>query len=175
METIQTLYQSGMSIPQVSQETGVSRSTVRKRLLDLGVKLRTRSDAVRMAALEGRLGAGLRGKTRVFSKEHCLAISKARQISADKTAKGFTLKQSGYVEYTRGPNKGRGVHVVAMEAFIGRRIKKGECVHHIDENKKNNDLSNLALMSVSAHTRLHRLLDAKNGKHRERYENGRFR
>jgi len=64
--------------------------------------------------------------------------------------------------------------VVKMEEQIGRRLKRGECVHHIDENKLNNDLSNLALMTVSAHAKLHRIMDAQRGKVRERDKNGRF-
>ncbi len=38
-------------------------------------------------------------------------------------------------------------------------IPKGFVVHHIDLNKKNNDISNLALMTISAHGRLHAMLN----------------
>jgi len=34
-------------------------------------------------------------------------------------------------------------------------IPKGFVVHHIDENKKNNDISNLSLMDYTAHNRIH--------------------
>ena len=34
-------------------------------------------------------------------------------------------------------------------------IPKGFVIHHIDFNPKNNDISNLALMSISAHAKLH--------------------
>jgi len=37
----------------------------------------------------------------------------------------------------------------------GRRIGKGEVVHHIDGNPLNNDPRNLRPMSRSAHSRLH--------------------
>ena len=52
-------------------------------------------------------------------------------------------------------NKYRSVHVVAMEKNIGRKLNSNEVVHHIDGNKSNNDLSNLALMTRSEHARLH--------------------
>jgi hypothetical protein len=34
-------------------------------------------------------------------------------------------------------------------------IPKGFIIHHLDENKLNNDIHNLALMSITAHNRLH--------------------
>lgn len=46
-------------------------------------------------------------------------------------------------------------NVVVCQALGLTEIPKGFCVHHIDYNKQNNDISNLALMSLSAHMRLH--------------------
>lgn len=47
------------------------------------------------------------------------------------------------------------LHRVLMENKIGRDLTRYEVVHHIDGNKRNNDLSNLELMSLSDHTRMH--------------------
>ncbi len=46
-------------------------------------------------------------------------------------------------------------HIVVACATIGRQIKKGEAVHHLDGNRGNNDPGNLIVLSSSAHTRLH--------------------
>ncbi len=35
------------------------------------------------------------------------------------------------------------------------KIPKGFIIHHLDENKRNNDIHNLALMSITAHNRIH--------------------
>lgn len=99
MDKVIELYASGMSIPQVSRETGVPVSTARYHLKKAGV-LRSRADGVRAAAKEGRLGSGFRGKKRVFSEGHKDRISKGRLEWADKCAKGVSLKPSGYLEYT---------------------------------------------------------------------------
>jgi hypothetical protein len=174
MEKIPEMYASGMSIPEISDLTGVPRSTVRSRIISSGAPIRSRSEAVKDAGRKGKLGSGFRGKKRQFSPDHCESISKARKSWSSEFAAGVSLKPNGYLEYTKGEHKGRLVHVVAIEALIGRRIKRGECVHHIDEDKTNNSISNLALMTISAHTRLHRHLDKLRGKTRERRKNGQF-
>lgn len=48
------------------------------------------------------------------------------------------------------------VHSVVMCEYLGiTEIPKGFVVHHIDGNKHNNDITNLALLTNSAHLRLH--------------------
>jgi len=149
------LYQSGKSISQIAAETSTPLSTVRFRLKAAGV-LRARADGVRLAATDGRLGGGLRGKQRVFSPSHKQAIRESRIAWGIANARGTRVTSSGYGEYTRGPHKGRRIHDVAMEARIGRRLLADEVVHHIDGDKLNNNINNLALLTISGHTRLHR-------------------
>ena len=46
-------------------------------------------------------------------------------------------------------------HRIVMENSIGRVLSTDEVVHHKDENKKNNNLNNLEVLSRAAHQRLH--------------------
>lgn len=55
-----------------------------------------------------------------------------------KTDKGFVLE-----------------HVAIMEGIVGRKLMKGEIVHHIDHDKTNNDPDNLMIMTNGEHTTLH--------------------
>lgn len=165
------LYQQGKSLTDVSEETGVAKSTLRRHLKDRGC-LRSRTEGIRL--VRHKLGSGMRGKNRVFSDAHKAAISEGRSKWADKCALGTSVKPNGYVEYTRGEHKGRSVHVVTMEQRIGRRLKPDEVVHHIDGDRSNNNPNNLALMTRSAHARLHRREDALAGNYRGRNEDGRF-
>lgn len=48
-------------------------------------------------------------------------------------------------------------HVSMCESLGITEIPKGFCVHHINGDKQDNDPSNLALMSISAHSKLHRI------------------
>lgn len=50
---------------------------------------------------------------------------------------------------------GKHTHRLVAEEMLGRPLEKGEVVHHIDGNKRNNDPSNLMVMSQSDHCRLH--------------------
>lgn len=47
------------------------------------------------------------------------------------------------------------LHRVLAENKIGRLLKAGEHVHHIDEDKSNNDPSNLEVMTISEHAKHH--------------------
>lgn len=54
------------------------------------------------------------------------------------------------------------LHTLVMCEALGlTELPKGFCVHHIDFNRYNNDISNLALMTVSAHSKLHSLMNRK--------------
>ena len=51
---------------------------------------------------------------------------------------------------------GKHTHRRIAEAMLGRPLKKGEVVHHIDGNKLNNDPANIAVLpSQSEHCRVH--------------------
>lgn len=167
-------YQSGASLTDLAGRHNISVSTARYHVLKAGV-LRSRSDGVKAAAAAGKLGSGFRGKTRTFSEEHKAAIANGRAQWGSENAVGFSVKPSGYREFTRGEHKGRCEHVVTMERRLGRRLLPDEHVHHIDGNPLNNQENNLALVTRSGHARLHRMQDAMMGKQRERTEDGRFR
>ena len=71
------------------------------------------------------------------------------------------------------PRKGGYVreHILVMERHLGRRLTAGECVHHRDHDRKNNDLSNLEVVMREAHSKEHRVKDV----HRFKRDNkGRF-
>ena len=52
-------------------------------------------------------------------------------------------------------------HRVIMENILGRLLKKGEVVHHIDGNKHNNNPENLQLMTANEHCKHHQNLKSR--------------
>lgn len=47
-------------------------------------------------------------------------------------------------------------HIIKAEEKLGRELKEGEVVHHIDHNRSNNNLNNLMIFdSISSHTAYH--------------------
>lgn len=148
------MYASGMSLPEIEYVTGIPRSTVRHQVIRAGVEMRSKSEAL---AKKVGLGDHSRGKPRPpFSEQWKKNISEGKLRASAETAKGVTIKPSGYVEFTTGENKGRSEHVIAMERRLGRHILPDEVVHHIDGNRSNNSENNLALVTRSGHARLHR-------------------
>lgn len=164
--------QEMMSIPMIAVELSIPQSRLRTRLFSCGVKLRTRTEGIRLR--RDVLGSGLRGKKRQFSDEWKTNLRASLIRSGEARAAGISYKSNGYVQITRGENKHRSQHVVIMEQHIGRRLLKNECVHHIDGNRSNNNLDNLALLTRAEHSRIHRIEDALAGKNRRRGKNGRF-
>lgn len=151
------------SIPDVAKAINVSRSVARRLLLDAGITLRSRADGIRAA--RAKLGKHLLDKRRSFTPQWKENIATSKRAHSEKHAAGVSHKASGYSEFTRGPDKGRGLHVVTMEKHIGRRLARDEVVHHIDGNPRNNDLNNLQLMTRAAHTSLHRRERAQGESH----------
>lgn len=67
---------------------------------------------------------------------------------------GTTINVAGYKLIKVG-DKYLYEHRLVMEEFLGRKLKKDEVVHHRDENRLNNDISNLELLEKREHDRYH--------------------
>lgn len=61
---------------------------------------------------------------------------------------------SGYAT-TRKDGRCVDKHVLVAEAVLGRRLRLGEQVHHVNENKKNNSNANLVICTEQYHRLLH--------------------
>jgi len=154
IEMIKTVYEvEKKSLTDISKMIGVTVSTIRLRLIEYGVTLRSKAEAIRLHP--EKLGSGNRGKKRIFTKEW----KENQRTAAIKRwmgkARGISLKPNGYYEITIGPNKGRMLHNVIMEIHIGRKLLPNEVVHHKNGIRTDNEITNLILMSKSDHSSLH--------------------
>lgn len=76
------------------------------------------------------------------------AVSRSTAVARGDSQRGTGDK--GYVK-----RNGRHEHRVVAEQKIGRALMPGEVVHHIDQDKHNNDPENLLVTTQREHMRLH--------------------
>ena len=133
-----TQYSTGKSMGTIGEELGVTPSCIRKYFVKYGITRR-----------EKTVGFKARKKTkRIIRSDGYIMILVPDHPSANR---------DGYVFE----------HRVIMEKKIGRYLSSDEVVHHIDENKHNNDISNLLLLTNQEHMALHGVLRAKHKQKKE--------
>lgn len=95
-----------------------------------------------------------RREAKHIAKLHAANISNGRYHKiGDKVIdnKGYVLVK---YRHFNGSSNWRHEHRIIMEHHLGRPLERSEHVHHIDGNKANNDISNLAMLSARDHRQL---------------------
>ncbi len=90
----------------------------------------------------------------------CSRACRAKYVGLNATGplskcyKGGTISSQGYKVFHRD---GKRIleHRDVMEKYIGRKLNKGEQVHHRNGNKLDNRIVNLMLLTSSEHAKLH--------------------
>lgn len=161
-------YQSGESSGDISKDAGVSATQVRRVLHSLGAEVRSLSAAISISHAKPEVKKKI-SKTSTGRRHSESAKEKLRSIygpSHPLWQGGKTFLSSGYAAYTNsrfnGDRAGRTVHRVLAEKRAGRKLDRMEYVHHIDHNKRNNNLSNLKIMSARDHA-IHHAQHRKHG------------
>ena len=151
MEKLKELFETTeLTNDQIGEIVGLSRRQIGKVLSKLYTK-EQRSLRKRACYRNSKLGDKnpMSGKT---GEKHHMYIG--------EVGDGYGYTQQLKPEWYTGRKGSKHVfthHIVVCEALGLTCIPKGYVVHHIDHNRSNNNLNNLALMSMAAHTRLHQL------------------
>lgn len=94
----------------------------------------------------------LPSRQRKFCSSTCAGIG--HRGSNNYRFKSGSIDGCGYrVIYVDGKKILEHRHV--MQSHLGRPLRRDEIVHHVDENKLNNDISNLQLLDRASHALLH--------------------
>lgn len=106
-----------------------------------------------------RIRKTARGRHRYkFCSLPCRGVSQRGKRSPNFRTGAFV--QHGYrLVFVPGKKNGsRGYvreHIIIAEWMLGRRLRRNECVHHVNGNKLDNRPTNLEVMTKGAHTSLH--------------------
>jgi hypothetical protein len=144
-------YGNGESLSAIANDLGMNWQAVRYFFLKRRGITRNHKDSGILAG--PKISKKTKGKNRgPKSLQTRQKMAEARRGKG----KGVSLKPSGYIEITMREHKGKREHRVIIERHLGRPLLADEVVHHKDGDKTNNELSNLEVMTPSAHSILHR-------------------
>lgn len=144
------LYKSGKSLGEVSAETGVPIPTIHRWTKQLGVKAhdagswhrgRNWTDARREHNPEKHVVEWL-GPT-------------GYDLIAARAIGNKRITKQGYVVVQTGRKQRKYEHTIVAEKSIGRPLKRGEVVHHINCIRRDNRPENLLVCTISYHLALH--------------------
>lgn len=143
-----------MSLSEIAKMTGFSRSVVSRLVIKYNIPTRSYQDGFE---LYYRKHPDARSQIKhPLTPEHkAKLLEGSRHYKETMPKKRVRVNEKGYLIYTCGNKKGRPVHRVIMEEYLGRKLSRDECVHHINGDKLDNRIENLQILSRGEHTTIH--------------------
>lgn len=171
-------YKDHQSVRMLGKEYGVDHGVISRVLRENGIIVRTKSESaaytwknhdfptIKMAEAEKkRRGSKL-------TAEHRRKQSESLRVYYAAHAKETIIRNDGYCSTYMPTHKmafgGRVLqHRLIMERFLGRELDSNEIVHHINEDRTDNRIENMTIMTRAEHALLHGSLAKFNKKRRE--------
>ena len=139
---------------EISKILGISVCTLQEWFIRFNITSKGSGNYPKSPEHIANIAKALKG--RKLSKSHIEAFRKTNYATG--FWKGYYIDKSGY-KWIRIPNRGYvAEHRLVMEKFIGRSLHSFEHVHHIDCNRLNNKISNLAILSKREHYFIEKLI-----------------
>lgn len=155
------MYKGEKSSTEIAEVAGISTAQVLRVLHQESVGIRSASEGKKISharpETKQRLSKAATGRKLPESAKDVLRLRVGQ--ANHNWRSGLTINAGGYLCFSASPangeHAGKPLHKVVAEWALGRSLRPGEVVHHVDRNKLNNAPDNLAVMSSSEHARLH--------------------
>lgn len=164
----------GESLRMIASRIGINHKTLSLKLQERGVKTPTRAEAAKRVWKNhthpylGKTGEQCPTFGRKASKETRQKMSEIQRRRAEEARLYRKFHSGGYVLVYEplNPSADRGGYVLehrlVMERHLGRHLTSDEIVHHLNENKADNRIENLELVTRSNHAKIHNILGGIN-------------
>lgn len=125
-------------------------------------------DLSKAKQLHWEQGLSIRAIAKMFNVDHANLLARFKRFSIPirprkealklqperKAIGGISKSSAGYLVFSKRDAK-RYLHRLIADKILGRPLKRNEVVHHWDQNRLNNEHSNLLICTNEYHSWLH--------------------
>ena len=143
-----------MSLNEIAKKTGFNKAVVFRLIKKHSIPTRGFQDGCELY-YQKHPDARSQIKHSLTQEQKEKLLEGSRRYKETMQKKRVRIDEKGYLIYTCGNKKGRPVHRVIMEEYLGRKLSRDECIHHINGDKLDNRIENLQVLSRGEHTTIH--------------------
>ena len=164
VDEIAAEYRAGKTTYELGETYGVSSEMIRRRLIECGVERRSLKVVLPVdeIAAEYQAGKSMRELGETYGVSDATIRRRLIECGVERRGKGECYRKRGGPLCVTGGYMGSrdrngyptDIHRACWEAYYGS-IPSGFSIHHIDGDRLNNEIDNLACMPSGEHVALH--------------------